>query len=52
MFRTTGFPALYMDDPSVLEIMDAETGELYKYTPGLSFMNDIDWARIDEGYEL
>ena len=52
MYRTRGSVDFFMDDPCILEIMDAQTGEIYKYTPGISFMNDIDWSRIDAGYEL
>ena len=52
MYRTRGLLDFFMDDPCILEIMDAQTGEIYKYTPGISFMNDIDWSRIDVGYEL
>ena len=52
MYRTRGPVEFFLDDPCILEIMDAQTGEIYKYTPGISFMNDIDWSRIDAGYEL
>ena len=34
VFRTVASVALYMDDARVLEIMDAETGEVYKTAAG------------------
>lgn len=46
VFRcTTNRITHYLNDTTVLEVMDAQTGEMYKYAPGVSYIGAL-WAEV------